>query len=469
MNDYEEFLQRKEQLGQTDGFEPEWIPDFLFDFQKELTTWAIRKGRSAIFADCGLGKTPMQLVWAENIVRKENRPVLILTPLAVSHQTIEEAHKFGIEAYRCADGKFRPGINVVNYERLHYFDPNDFAGCVCDESSILKSFDGVRRKEITEFMKKMRYRLLCTATAAPNDYIELGTSSEALGELGHTDMLNRFFKNDQNTVRPMRFQNKLSESGKWRFRGHAEIPFWRWVSSWARSCRKPSDLGFDDDGFILPELIEEEHHVDVETIADGFLFNLPAIGLKEQRAERRRSINERCEKMASLVSETNRQAILWCHLNDEGDKLESLIKDSKQVSGKDSDDRKEELFFDFVRGNLRVLVTKAKIGAWGLNFQHCSHVACFPSHSFEQYYQSVRRCWRYGQKENVKVDIITTKGEANVLRNLQRKGEAANKMFASLCQYMNDAEHIDTNIAFTKKEEVPNWLQESEKQERVTC
>ena len=270
MSDYTDFLHIKTQLGSLDGFEPVWMPDFLFDFQRELVAWACRKGKGAVFADCGLGKTPMQLVWAENVVRYTNRPVLILTPLAVSHQTITEAAKFGIEAHRCDTGKVYPGINVVNYERLHYFNPDDFSGCVCDESSILKSFDGTRRLEITEFMRKLPYRLLCTATAAPNDYIELGTSSEALGQLGHTDMLTRFFKNDQNTIKPRVYRHhsqnfsKLDDAAKWRFKGHAEQAFWRWVCSWARAIRKPSDLGFDDRNFILPPLVEQDHLVEAE-------------------------------------------------------------------------------------------------------------------------------------------------------------------------------------------------------------
>src|ERR1035437_2759995 len=270
--DYKTFLDRKAQVGGDHGFDPIWLPNFLFDFQKSLVEWAVMKGRDAIFADCGLGKTPMQLVWADNVVRHENKPVLILTPLAVSAQTIQESEKFSIESARSSNGKMKAGARIIvtNYERLHYFDPQEFAGCVCDESSILKSFDGTRRKEITEFMRKLPYRLLCTATAAPNDYIELGTSSEALGELGYTDMLMRFFKNDQNTVKPMRYRHKgadfkqLDERAKWRFKGHAEVPFWRWVCSWARACRRPSDLGYDDARFVLPPLVEQEHFVELD-------------------------------------------------------------------------------------------------------------------------------------------------------------------------------------------------------------
>ncbi len=454
MSDYEKFLNQKTQLGTRDGFSPVWMPDFLFPFQAALVDWAIRKGRAALFEDCGLGKTPQQLVWAENVVRHTNKPVLILTPLAVSHQTIAEAEKFGIEAHRSHEGEVHPGINVTNYERMHYFNPSDFAGVVADESSILKSFDGVRRSEVTEFMRKLRYRLLCTATAAPNDYIELGTSSEALGELGHMDMLNRFFKNDNNTSATNRFHG---EAMKWRFKGHAEVPFWKWVCSWGRAVRRPSDLGFDDDGFILPPLREQDHLVESSQTAPGMLFSLPAVGLKEQREERRRTIEDRCNKVAELVN-GHSQALVWCHLNDEGDLLESLIPDAVQVSGGDSDEAKEERFLDFSKGKIRVLVTKPKIGAWGLNFQNCHHVTFFPSHSFEQYYQGVRRCWRFGQANPVQVDVVTTEGEKSVLQNLQRKAEAADKMFSALVRHMNDALHVERSVKFTKQEEIPQWL-----------
>lgn len=455
---YQEFLKRKSQEGEPQGFKPLWLPDFLFDFQKALTEWAILRGRGAIFADCGLGKTPMQLVWAENVVRKTNGRVLILTPLAVSHQTIKEAEKFGIEAHRSHHGETYPGINITNYERLHLLDHSAFVGCVCDESSILKSFDGVRRGEITEFMKKMPYRLLATATAAPNDYIELGTSSEALGYLGYTDMLTRFFKNDQHTIQTMRFQNKTNEGQKWRFKGHAEVPFWKWVSSWARAIRKPSDLGFDDGPFILPPLQENEFVVDANTLPDGFLFSLPAVGLKEQREERRRTIQERCEKVADLLSKNGDSALSWCHLNDEGDLLEKIIPGSVQVSGDDSDEAKEEKFISFINKQVRVLITKPKIGAWGLNLQHCSHMTFFPSHSYEQYYQGVRRCWRFGQKRPVVVDIVTTKGELDVKKNLQRKAKAADKMFSSLVEHMKDSISIDGSLNFIDTEEIPSWL-----------
>lgn len=456
---YKEFLDRKSQLGTFSGFEPLWIPDFLFDFQKFLVDWAIRKGKAAIFADCGLGKTPMQLVWAENVVRKTNKRVLILTPLAVSHQTIQEANKFNIQARRSDHGESYDGINVINYERLHFLNTSDFVGCVCDESSILKNFDGKRRGEITEFMKKIPYRLLCTATAAPNDYIELGTSAEALGELGFMDMLNRFFVNDQHTSdSKARFAIGGKTPQQWRIKKHAEVPFWRWVSSWARALRMPSDMGFDNNGFILPTLNEKQYLVKAQSLPSGMLFPLPAVGLDEQREERRRTIKERCQKIAELVSNTNQPALVWCHLNSEGDLLEKIIPDSEQISGDDSDDSKEKKILNFVNGQTRVLVTKPKIGAWGLNFQHCSHVTFFPSHSFEQYYQGVRRCWRYGQTRKVKVDIVTTEGEQNVMRNLQRKSNAADKMFSSIVEHMKDSLSINRSQTFPLKEEVPKWL-----------
>lgn len=464
MTPYDDFISAKSQSGGQYGFSPIWKPSFLFDFQDALVDWALCKGRAAIFADCGLGKTPMQLVWAENVVRKTNRPIIILTPLAVSHQTLAEAEKFGIEAHRSRDGRIKPGINITNYEQLHQFNPDDFAGCVLDESSILKSFDGVRRGEITEFMRKMPYRLLCTATAAPNDYIELGTSSEALGELGHTDMLGRFFKNDQNTIKPMTMRRagksseKIEEGAKWRFKGHAEVPFWKWVCSWARAIRRPSDIGFSDDKFVLPPLIEKDYLIDIDRPPEGMLFSLPAVGLAEQRDERRRTISDRCEKAAALACANKAQSLMWCHLNDEGDLLAEMVRGAAQVSGADCDEAKEEKFLAFASGQLKKLITKPKIGAWGLNFQRCSHITTFPSHSFEQYYQGVRRCWRFGQKFPVHVDIITTEGEKSVLQNLQRKAVAADKMFSYLVEHMDEAVGMDRTSQFTTREEIPSWL-----------
>jgi hypothetical protein len=461
---YENFLASKGQIDGDFGFAPLWTPDFLFDFQRTLVEWALRKGRAAIFADCGLGKTPMQLCWAENVAEKTGRPVLVCTPLAVAAQTVSEAAKFGIECVRSSDGKVSKSdrIVVTNYERLHHFDASDFAGMVCDESSILKSFEGVRRGEITTFMRKMPYRLLCTATAAPNDFVELGTSSESLGYLGHMDMLNRFFKNLQNTSdtkgRMIGYgAPRIWEGKMWRFKGHAEEAFWKWVTSWARALRRPSDLGFSDERFALPKLIEREHVVSRSAVGTGMLFEMPAISLNEQRAERRRTLTERCERAAELVN-TGNPALVWCDLNDEGNLLERLIPDAVQVAGADSDDVKERRLMGFATGEHRVLITKKKIGAWGLNFQHCAHEVYFPSHSYEQYYQSIRRCWRFGQTKPVVVDIITTEGEREVMKNLQRKAAACERMFASLVSYMNESMQIDRSREFAIAEGVPSWL-----------
>lgn len=451
---YSDFLDRKAQLGGMHGFIPRWMPDFLYPFQKELVRWAVMRGRAAIFADCGLGKTPMQHVWAENVVRKTNGRVLILAPLAVARQTVAEAEKFGIEAARSKDGTLPSSkIVVTNYDRLHHFNPNDFEACVCDESSILKNFDGVTKAAITQFMLKMKYRLLCTATGAPNDYIELGTSSEALGELGFVDMTSRFFKKSESTSS----RSDEFRSGLYRFRGHAEKDFWRWVCSWARAARKPSDLGFDDGAFLLPTLETHEHIVRARTANPNFLFDMPAVGLAEQRSERRRSITERCELVAKLL-EHEKCAVSWCHLNPEGDMLEKMMTGSVQISGKDSDDEKEEKFDAFEKGQIRVLVTKSVIAGFGLNWQHCNRTTFFPSHSFEQWYQAVRRFWRFGQTRTVRVDMIASEGEQGVLSNLQRKSNQADIMFSKLVANMTSELQINHVNKHTNKEEIPSWL-----------
>jgi hypothetical protein len=458
---YQDFLETKRHLSDGGGFEPIEMPSALLDFQEFATAWALRKGRAALFFDCGLGKTLMQLAWADNVARKTNRRVLVLTPLAVASQTIREGEKFGIECYRSA-GELRQGAEVVvaNYEKLHHFNPADFAGVVCDESSILKNFDGKRRGQITEFLRTLEYRLLATATAAPNDYTELGTSSEALGGLGLYDMLGRFFKNDQNNVSTKRgwaLQGGEPSGPKWRFKGHAEGQFWRWVCSWARACRKPSDLGFEDRDFALPELIERDHIVQAAMLAPGMLFAMPARGLSEEREERRRTITERCDKAAELVDH-DRPAVIWCHLNDEGNRLAKIIPGAVQVRGADSDEEKERAYEAFASGETRVLVIKPKIGAFGLNWQHCAHVVSFASHSYEQDYQAVRRCWRFGQRSPVTVDRIFSEGEASIRANLARKSEAASRMFSELVAHMNHAIRLNSGRTFNEEPEVPPWL-----------
>ena len=452
---YAEFVAEKAQAGGDYGFDPLFMPDFLFDFQRALVAWATRKGRAALFADCGLGKTPMQLVWAENVRRHTDKPVLIVTPLAVGAQTRAEAEKFGIEAQVSRDGAVLAPITVTNYERLHLFERSDFGGVVCDESSAIKSFDGVRRALVTDFLRKMPYRLLCTATAAPNDYVELGTSSEALGYLGHVDMLARFFTNKGKTF--FAKGGGHEQQGGFRLKGHAEQAFWRWVASWARACRKPSDLGFDDGGFILPALKVREHVIAARTAREDTLFDLAAQGIREERQESRRTIAERCEQAAELLR-GRRPGVAWCQLNDEGDLLTDLIDGAVQLSGADSVERKEDVLTAFGAGKIRVLVTKPIIGAWGLNWQHCNRMTFFPSHSYEQYYQAVRRSWRFGQKRPVTVDLVTTEGGVNALANLQRKAAQADRMFETLVAHMNQALAIDTAENFNEQAQVPAWL-----------
>jgi hypothetical protein len=457
MGTYAEFLERKAQLDGMAGFEPLWMPDFLFPFQRALTEWVIQQGRGAIFADCGLGKSPMTLTWAQNVYKHTGKPVLLLTPLGVTFQMAAEAGKFGIEAAISRDGTIPAAVTITNYEQLEKFDPARFGGVVCDESSAIKSFDGVRRAMVTEFMRTVPYRLLGTATAAPNDYIELGTSSEALGYLGHMDMLARFFTNKDKTSKAMGGRWRSSAGEQWRFKGHAEDPFWRWVCSWARAARKPSDLGFDDDGFTLPPLETRRHVIEARTAKEGALFDVPASGLHEEREEMRRTITERCEKATELLADA-KPGVAWCQLNDEGDLLTRLIPGAVQVSGSDALESKEEKLAAFTRGEIRVLVIKPKIGAWGLNWQHCHRMTYFADHSYESHYQAVRRCWRFGQVEPVTVDVVTTTGGERMLANLERKAVQADAMFSSLTAHMRDAQAIRRAETYNKEAEVPSWV-----------
>lgn len=464
MTTYADYLAAKAQKNTGHGFDPLVMPDHLFGFQAELTEWAIRQGRAAIFADCGMGKTPMELAWAENVHRKTGKPVLLLTPLAVGFQIVHEAEKFGHDAKLSRNGKPVAPITVSNYEQAAKFNPADFGGVVCDESSAIKAFDGTTRAVVTELMREMPYRLLGTATAAPNDYLELGTSSEALGELGYMDMLGRFFVNDQRTSTHRLMANQrgkganiLAASGGYRFKGHAEGPFWRWVSSWARAIRKPSDYGYSDDGFHLPPLDEALHIVESSQPREDQLFDTVAIGLAEERAELRRSLPDRCEKAAELLADAD-AGVAWCQLNDESTMLTRLIDGAVEVSGSDDPDAKEEKLRAFTDGEIRVLVTKPSIGAWGLNWQHAHRMTYFPSHSYEQLYQAERRMWRFGQTQPVRVDVVASKGIAGVLASLQRKSEQADRMFDALLSHMTDALRIQRHIDHTERIEVPSWL-----------
>jgi len=449
---YREFVESKTHLSGEFGFDPIYENPNCYPFQHHLIAWALRQGRGATFADCGLGKTLMQLVWAENVHRRENKPVLILAPLSVSSQTVEEAEKFGIEAYRSPDGKWPSGKGIIttNYERLHYFDPDDFAGVVCDESSILKNFDGAIRSQITHFMRKVKYRAMYTATPSPNDYTELGTSSEALGDMAYMDMLSTFFKSNDDTLHPAHIGQQ------WRFKGHAEPHFWRWVASWARAIRKPSDLGFDDGGWSLPDLIEVPHLIKSDPL-DGQLFAMPVKGLPMEREERKATIQPRCEAAAELLTK-HETGVAWCHFNAEADLLTEIMPGAVNLSGADKDEAKEEKFRAFRSGQIKYLVTKPKIAALGVNWQHCNACTYFDDYSYEQYYQAVRRFWRFGQRRDVTVYQIGTTSLSNVAKSRARKAKAADKMFEEMMAHMINAQRHKTVFDHTLPALMPAWI-----------
>lgn len=450
---YQEFIARKAHSKIENGFKRSFAPRGMFDFQESLLDWACETGRSAVFAECGMGKTLIELAWAQNVVQQSNAHVLVLVPLAVAPQMIREAERFGMTASRSLDGYLpsSAGIVVANYERLHHFNPNHFGGLVCDESSILKAFDGATRNSIIEFSKKIRYRLLATATPAPNDTLELGNSSEALGHLGHQDMLSRFFTNSAQSMSP------ISLATKFRLKPHAKVAFWQWVGSWARAVRRPSDLGFDDGPMTLPPIEYLVTEIKASKPRPGCLFVEPARDLREQRADRRQTIAARCEAVAEKSIGAD-SFVAWCHLNDEGDLLEKIVPGAIQVSGRDSDEEKEEKFEAFRIGQARALVTKSIVAGMGMNWQHCNRMSFFPSHSYEQLYQSVRRCWRYGQTRPVTVDIVTTDGEPNVLKNLQEKSSAAESMFELMVRNMNEKTTVDASTYRPSEFAMPSWI-----------
>jgi hypothetical protein len=393
----------------------------------------------------------MQLLWAENVVRHTNKKVLVLTPLAVSYQTCKEGEKFGIDISRSRDGKPKGKITVTNYQQLDKFNPDDYVGCICDESSAIKNFDGKTKTEVTRFMNKLPYRLLCTATPSPNDFVELGTSSEALGELKYMDMLSQFFRDTSNDKNPQ------WSTPKYVLKGHAADDFWRWVSSWAMAVRRPSDIGFNDDLFNLPPLMEKEHVLQCTVPFFGEMFVRKAKTLGDQREERKNTISQRVEKVKELCAGHD-LSVIWAHYDYETDLLEKTVPGAVQISGKDKDEAKEEKFIAFSKGEIKKLVIKPKIGAFGLNWQHCNHTTFFPSHSYEQYYQGVRRLWRFGQKKPVIVDLVTTEGELGVYQNIKRKSDDANLMFAKLVEHMNNELKIKQVAHSVSTITVPEWV-----------
>jgi hypothetical protein len=433
---YIKFLEQKKHLIGNFGFEPLWFPDCAFDFQKYVIEKSVQKGRIANFLDTGLGKTLIQLSYAYNVVLHTNKKVLILTPLAVAFQFIIEANKIGIDDIEYSkDGKHAKKIVLCNYERLHYFDPKDFVCLVLDESSILKNFDGKIKNEVNTFIKKLPYRLLSTATPSPNDFIELGTSSEALGYMGYMDMLTKFFKNNQNSVDST--SRNIGE--KFYLKPHAEKDFFAWVNQWAIMCKMPSDLGFSDERYVLPQLHVNKHIVHNQSLIDVNgqfqLFTPIAKSMTEVRHEQKQTELQRCEKAFELAN--GKTSVYWCNTNQESAYLKDIDKEAVEIIGSQTIERKEDILLNFAQGNIERIITKAKITGMGLNWQHCQHSVFFPTWSYEQYYQAIRRFWRFGQKNEVTIDLVISDGQTRVMEALEQKTQKAIELHKKLTENVN--------------------------------
>ena len=453
---YEDFINSKRHLLGEFGFEPNYYPDIAFDFQKHIIERAIKKGRIAVFADTGLGKTLIQLSIAKNIVNQTNKRVLILTPLAVGFQFVKEAEKIGIEdVYQTMKGELNGKIIVCNYERLHYLNPNDFIGCILDESSILKNFDGKIKNQITSFIKKMPYRFLSTATPSPNDFIELGTSSEALGYMGYMDMLGKFFKNNQNSVD----SNNRNIGEKFYLKPHAEKDFFAWVNQWSIMVKMPSDLGFSNERYNLPELIVNKHVVENQSLIDVNgqvqMFTPIAKSMTEVRHEQKQTELQRCEKAVELAN--GKTSVYWCNTNKESAYLKDLDKSSVEIIGSQSLEKKEEILLAFANGQIERLITKAKMTGMGLNWQHCNHSVFFPTWSYEQYYQAIRRFWRFGQTKDVTIDMVISDGQTRVMEVLQQKTQKAIELHENLTKAVNST-FVHNVKEFDKSIQKPNFI-----------
>jgi hypothetical protein len=461
--DYAAFLARKALVDVPTGFEPGDINPMLFDFQKDIVRWALRRGRAAIFADTGLGKTPMQLEWASHVQRKSEGLVLILAPLAVAQQTCRQGEVFGVPVSYVRDESQidGPGIYITNYEMLEHFTPAAFDGVVLDESSVLKAYDGKTRTTIIESFRRTPYRLACTATPAPNDHVELGNHAEFLGTMTRAEMLAMFFVHDG------------GNTSEWRLKGHAQSSFWAWACSWAVNLRKPSDLGYSDERFALPPLTihHEVVSADHATAAKaGMLFKVEAKTLVERREARKASTYDRVAVCAKLANESADPWLIWCNLNAEGDALTKAIPGAVQVAGADDRDLKTDRMLGFASGKYRVLVSKPSICGFGMNWQHCPNVAfCGLSDSWEQYYQAVRRVWRFGQRREVNCYVVTSELEGAVVANIERKEADALKMAAEMVQNMaaiSSAEirgTVRNVMPYNPSVEmrIPRWLQRS--------
>lgn len=452
---YQDFLEKKRHSIGDFGFEANYIPDIAFDFQKHIIEKAVKKGRMAIFADTGLGKTLIQISIANNIVKHTNGKVLILTPLAVAFQFIIEAEKLGIDDIEYSkDGKHTKKIVICNYERLHYFNSKDFEGVICDESSILKNFDGKIKSQVTEFVKKIKYRYLSTATPSPNDFIELGTSSEALGYMGYMDMLGKFFKNNQNDTGG---NHNIGE--KFYLKPHAEIDFFAWVNQWSIMVKMPSDLGFSNERYNLPKLITNRHIVKNMSMVDAYgqiqMFTPIAKTMTEVRHEQNQTELKRCEKAIELAN--GKTSVYWCNTNQESTYLKEMDKEAIEIIGSQSIDKKEEILLAFANGEIKRLITKAKMTSMGLNWQHCNHTVFFPTWSYEQYYQAIRRFWRFGQSNDVICDLVISDGQTRVLEALQQKTQKAIELYENLTKNVNQFFEHKTK-EFDKQIILPKFL-----------
>ena len=424
MNEYEKFIESKIQVFESVGFDidREKLNSMLFDFQKDIVRWALKKGRAAIFADCGMGKTAMQLEWANQIYKKEGGKILILAPLAVASQTKREGEKFNISVNICESQEdVIDGINITNYEKLDKFIAKEFNAIVLDESSILKSFTGKVRTQIIDSFKNTPYRLACTATPAPNDYMELGNHSQFLGIMTREEMLSMYFVHDG------------GQTSKWRLKGHAEESFWEWMASWSVFIDNPKNLGYEIEGYELPKLNI------FEIVADGEEITTDKLTLTQRREARKESLDIRCEKAAELVNNSNENWLVWCDLNDESKKLHELINNSVEVKGSDKNNFKSKSMLDFSENKIKCLVTKPKIAGFGMNWQNCRNMIFVGlSDSYEAYYQAMRRCWRFGQEKEVNVYIIISSKEGAVKENIERKQADAEKMKNAMIKLTKD-------------------------------
>jgi len=414
---YNKFIESKKVKNIATGFMPSDINEKLFDFQQDIVKWACLRGRAAIWADCGLGKTAMQLEWANQVKNYTGGKILIFAPLAVSKQTKREGEKFGYDVKICSEmNDIIDGINITNYQKIENFNLSEFDGIILDESSILKNYSGKYRNLIIDSTKEIPFRLACTATPAPNDQMELGNHAEFVGAMSRTEMLSMFFIHDG------------SDTSKWRLKGHAEKDFYEWVCSWAVMIRKPSDLGYNDSQFILPELIVEQSVVETEKTGNN-LFQIEAKTLIERRDARRDTIEERAAKAAEIINQyPDEQWLIWTNLNTEADEISKLCG-AVNVQGSDSDEKKESSMMEFSSGDIKRLVSKPSIAGLGINWQQCHNVIFMGlSDSFEQYYQAIRRCWRFGQKKPVRCYIVTADVEGAVVENIERKQKDAEKM-----------------------------------------